>query len=199
MTFHDVQFPADISYGSSGGPGYLTDVVSTLSGHEHRNMNWAQARAKYNVSHGVKTQAQLDALIAFFRARKGRAHSFRFKDWTDYAAVAQTIGTGNGSQTAFQLIKQYNSGGEIESRTVTKPIVATVKIYFGSTLQTSGYTLNATTGMVTFASAPASGIIVKADFEFDVPARFDTDQLSASLDSYGVRSWRDIPIVEVRG
>ncbi len=198
MTFHDVQFPADISYGSSGGPAYLTDVVSTLSGHEHRNINWAQARATYNVSHGVKTQMQLDALIAFFRARKGRAHSFRFKDWTDYQVVAQTIATGTGSQTAFQLIKYYSSGAEIESRTITKPVAATVKIYFGSTLQTSGWTLNATTGVVTFASPPAGGVVVKVDFEFDVPARFDTDQLSASLDTYGVRSWRDIPIVEVR-
>jgi len=36
------------------------------------------------------------------------------------------------------------------------------------------------------------------DFEFDVPVRFDTDRLSAILDSYGVSSWNDIPLVEIR-
>lgn len=198
MAFHNVQFPTDIAYGSSGGPNYSTDVVITQGGHEQRNANWAAARARYNVAHGVKTQAQLDALIAFFRARKGRAHSFRFKDWTDYKAAEQTIGTGTGSLYDFQLVKRYVSGDTTEVRTITKPVVGTVSVYVNDVLQTSGVSVNATTGMVTLTSAPGSGVVVKADFQFDVPVRFDTDQLSATLDAYGVRSWQDIPLVEVR-
>src|SRR5262245_58420702 len=112
MAFHDIRFPDDISYGSSGGPNYSTDIVVTQSGYEQRNINWQEARARYNVAHGVKTQSQLDTLIAFFRARKGRAHGFRFRDWTDYEAAGQVIGTGNASQTQFQLTKQYVSGSQ---------------------------------------------------------------------------------------
>jgi uncharacterized protein (TIGR02217 family) len=198
MSFVEAQFPADISYGSSGGPEYSTDIVMTYGGHEQRNINWSQARARFNVAHGVKTKAQLDALIAFFRARKGRAIGFRFKDWTDYKASGQMLGTGNGALTQFQLVKTYASGATEELRIITKPVNGTIKIYLNGALQSTGYTVNFTTGLVIFNSAPANGAVVTADYEFDVPVRFDTDRLSATLDAYGVHSWLDIPLIEVR-
>lgn len=198
MAFVDVQFPTDISYGSAGGPEYATDVVASASGFEQRNVNWSEARARYNVAHGVKTKAQLDALIAFFRARKGRAHGFRFKDWTDYQVSGEALGTGDGTRTQFQLVKHYASGSVTETRTITKPVSGTVLIYKNAVLQSSGVSVDATTGVVTFTTAPAAGVVVTATFEFDVPVRFDTDKLSASLDAYGIHSWLDIPLVEVR-
>ncbi len=198
MAFVETQFPVDISFGSSGGPEYSTDIVVTQGGHEQRNINWAEARARYNVAHGVKNQAQLNELIAFFRARKGRADGFRFKDWTDFEAVAQVLGTGNGSKTQFQMIKRYTSGSVNEVRTITKPVTDTITIYLDSVPQGSGFTVDTTTGEVTFTMAPANGVVVSADFEFDVPVRFDTDRLSASLDSYLSYSWSEIPLVELR-
>jgi uncharacterized protein (TIGR02217 family) len=198
MGFVEVQFPSDISYGSSGGPEYATDIVASQSGYEQRNINWEQARARYNVAHGVKTQTQLDALIAFFRARKGRAIGFRFKDWTDYQASNVAIGTGTGSAIQFQLVKSYTSGAVTESRIVTKPVSGTVQVYKNAVLQTTGVSVDTTTGLVTFNTAPASGASITANFEFDVPVRFDTDRLSARLEAYGIHSWLDIPLVEVR-
>lgn len=198
MAFIETRFPVDIAFGSSGGPEYSTDIVIVQSGHEQRNANWSQARAKYNVAHGVKTQAQLDALIAFFRARKGRADGFRFKDWADYKVTGQNIGTGNGTTTVFQLKKTYTSGSGSETRTITKPVSGTIAIYKDAVLQSSGYTADTTNGQITFSVAPANGVVITADFEFDVPVRFDTDRLSASLDTYGSHSWNEIPIVEVR-
>lgn len=198
MSFVETRFPADISYGSTGGPEYSTDVVITHGGYEQRNINWSAARARYNVAHGVKSQAQLDTLIAFFRARKGKAHGFRFKDWTDYQGIAQNLGTGNGSATQFPLKKTYTSGSGTEVRVITKPVSGSVSIYLNGVLQNSGWSVNTATGVVTFTSAPGSGVVITADFEFDVPVRFDTDRLSASLDTYGSHSWRDIPLVEVR-
>lgn len=199
MAFIETRFPTDIAFGSAGGPEYSTDVVITQSGYEQRNANWSQARARYNVAHGVKSQPQLDTLIAFFRARKGRADGFRFKDWTDYRATAQAIGTGTGSATVFQLVKTYVNGGITETRTITKPVTGTVNIYLNGTLQNgSAYALNSVTGTIIFVSAPGSGVAVSADFEFDVPARFDTDRLAATIDSYGSHSWHEIPIVEIR-
>lgn len=197
MGFVETQFPTDISYGSSGGPEYATDVVVSSNGYERRNVNWEQARARYNVAHGVKTKAQLDTLIAFFRARKGRAFGFRFKDWTDYQAT-ETLGTADGVQTEFQLIKSYVNGAVTEIRTIKKPVTGTIQVYRNASLQTAGVSVNSTTGIVTFATAPAAGQIISASFEFDVPVRFDTDRLSASLDAYGTHSWLDIPLVEVR-
>ncbi len=199
MAFIEVRFPSDIAYGSAGGPEYSTEVVITHSGYEQRNANWAQARARYNVAHGVKTQTQLDTLIAFFRARKGNADGFRFKDWTDYKASGQLVGTGNGSNKVFQLVKGYSSGTSAEVRTISKPVAGTCKMYVGGVLQSVGaYALALDTGVVTFVAAPANGAAVTADFEFDVPVRFDTDRLAASIDAYGSHSWNDIPLVELR-
>jgi len=199
MAFVETRFPTDIAYGSAGGPEYFTDIVITHGGYEQRNANWSQARARYNVAHGVKTQVQLDALIAFFRARKGQADGFRFKDWSDYKVTGQVIGTGNGSNKIFYLVKTYVSGGITETRNVTKPVSGTVKLYLAGVLQSGGaYTLDTTTGKVEFVTAPGNTVSVTADFEFDVPVRFATDRLSASLDSYGSSSWQDIPIVEIR-
>jgi uncharacterized protein (TIGR02217 family) len=199
MAFIETRFPTDIAYGSSGGPQYSTDIVIVQSGYEQRNANWSQARARYNVAHGVKTQTQLDALIAFFRARKGRADGFRFKDWTDYKIIGQNIGTGNGTATVFQLRKTYASGSITETRVITKPVAGTIAIYKDSVLQNgSTYTADTTNGQITFNTAPANAVVITADFEFDVPVRFDTDSLSARLDNYGSLSWNDIPLVEVR-
>lgn len=198
MAFAEVRFPTDIAFGSTGGPEYSTDIVITQGGYEQRNINWSQARARYNVAHGVKTQMQLDILIAFFRARKGRADGFRFKDWTDYQAVNQLIGTGDDTTTVFQLQKHYTSG-ESETRIITKPVAGSITIYLDDVPESgSNYTADTTNGQIIFNTAPAAGTIITADFEFDVPARFDTDRLSATLDTYGSHSWHDIPIVEIR-
>lgn len=196
--FVEVRLPVDISYGSSGGPEYSTDITITHGGFEQRNINWEEARARYNVAHGVKTRAQLEELIAFFRARKGRAYGFRFKDWTDYQGISEVVGVGDGVTTAFQLIKLYLSADTMEERIITKPVAGTVMIYKDMVRQTTGFEVDNATGVVMFTAPPASGVVIAADFEFDVPVRFDTDRLSASIDSYGSHSWLDIPLVEVR-
>lgn len=198
MSFVEIQFPPGISYGSSGGPLYTTDIVITAGGHEQRNVQWEQARARYNVAHGVKTKAQLEQLIAFFRARKGRAYGFRFKDWTDHQLTNEVIGTGNGVKTSFQLTKTYSSGGVDEVRVIRKPVSGTVIIKVDGVTVTSGLSVSTITGIATFTTAPASGKTITASAEFDVPVRFDTDRLSATLEDYGVHSWMDIPLIEVR-
>jgi len=198
MSFVEIQFPPAISYGSSGGPNYATDIVISANGHEQRNIGWAEARARYNVAHGVKTKAQLAELIAFFRARKGRAYGFRFKDWTDYQATDVALGVGDGTRTQFQLRKLYSSGGVDEERIIRKPVAGTVSLKKNGVTVSSGVSVNTATGLVTFTAAPASGQTVTASFEFDVPVRFDTDRLSATIEDYGIHSWLDIPLIEVR-
>jgi len=198
MAFHEVRFPTDISYGSIGGPGFSTDIIITHGGYEQRNINWAEARAKYNVAHGVKTAAQLASLIAFFRARQGRGYGFRFKDWADFSGTGEMIATGDGVKTQFQLLRNYTSGNINITRAVDKPVSGTVRVYVNSVLQESGWSVDVTSGMITFVAAPTNAAVITADFEFDVPVRFDTDQLSARLDDYGINSWNNISLIEVR-
>jgi uncharacterized protein (TIGR02217 family) len=197
-SFAEVLFPTDISYGSQGGPEYSTSLVVLGSGREQRNQNWSASRGKYDCIFGVRHQNDLEKVIQFFRARRGKLQGFLWKDWTDYRAVAQVLGTGNAGTTAFQLVKIYEPGSEQYSRTIEKPKADTVKIYLNGVAQTSGYTLNSTTGVVTFSVAPGSGVVVSANFEFYVKARFDLDQLPVSLAGLRAQSAPSIPIVEIR-
>jgi uncharacterized protein (TIGR02217 family) len=174
-------------------------VVVTGAGHEQRNVDWAEARGRWDVASGLKNQAQLDELIAFFRARKGKAYGFRFKDWTDYKATGQLIGTGDGAQPQFQLVKRYPSGSAIEVRTITKPVAGTVRVFLDSVEQLPGWSVDVTTGVVTFTTAPAAGVAITADFELDVPVRFDTDHMAVTIESFHLHRWQQIPIVELRG
>ncbi|MDH3660442.1 MAG: DUF2460 domain-containing protein [Alphaproteobacteria bacterium] len=197
-SFHETRFPDNIAYGATGGPEFATTVVVTGAGHEQRNANWAAARGRWDVGTGLKNQQQLDTLIAFFRSRKGKAYGFRFKDWTDFKATGQLLGTGDNATTTFQLVKHYPSGNSIELRSIVKPVAGTVAIYLDSVEQLSGWSVDVTTGIVTFTSAPAQDVEVSADFEFDVPVRFDTDHMAVTIETYKLHRWQQIPIVELR-
>ena len=205
--FHDIRFPEDISFGSVGGVEFSTTVIAAQSGFEQRNINWEQARARYNVAYGVRTPAQLETLIAFFRARRGRAHAFRFKDWNDclscsvegaIAPTDQDLGLGDGVRTTFALQKTYHSGGVTFVRPIARPVAGTVRVALMSTELTTGWSVDPLTGVVTFATPPASGVVVRAAFAFDVPVRFDVDTLLTSLDAYGIGSAQRVALVEVR-
>ncbi|WP_296426603.1 DUF2460 domain-containing protein [Yoonia sp.] len=207
MAFHEVRFPDNISRGARGGPERRTQVVELASGDEERNASWANSRRRYDVAYGIRRADDLAAVVAFFEARNGRLHGFRYKDWADYksalpsqavAPTDQQIGTGTGSLQAFQLAKRYTSGAQTWVRTITKPVTGTVRVALGMVEQLSGWTLDTTTGVVTFTTAPAGGVIVRAGFEFDVPVRFDSDTLDVTLDFERLGSITSIPLLEIR-
>ena len=142
--------------------------------------------------------AQLDELITFFRARKGKAYGFRFKDWTDSKATGELISTGDGANKQFQLVKRYPSGSVVEERAITKPVAGTVHVYKDGIEQLSGWSVDVTTGVVTFIAAPAAGVQITADFEFDVPVRFDSDRMAVTIETFRLHHWQQIPIIELR-
>ena len=289
------RFPDKISFGSSGGPGFNTDVITVNSGYETRNQNWVEARHEYDAAFGVTSEPRLSELIKFFQAMAGKMHTFRYKDFGDYlscdlqsipASTDQIIGTGDSSDgtvsdtftgsitsidtqrttfrdttrteaddffngliltftnglnngltatitdyvgatdqfiiessnlasdltigdtysitknytSDFQLIKNYIAG-LTQVRDITKPVTGTVLIAVDSVLktETTDYTIDYTTGIITFLDTklPLIGEIVTAGYEFDVPCRFDTDQLNITFDAYSIGS-TSVPIIEVR-
>ena len=207
MAFHEIRFPDNISRGARGGPERRTQIVGLASGDEERNASWANSRRRYDISYGIRRADDLDAVVQFFEARNGRLHGFRFKDWGDYkscrpsespAAGDQSIGTGDGVQTVFQLVKRYTSGAQTWVRAITKPVAGTVRIALGDTPQPSGWTIDPATGLVAFAAAPGSGVTVRAGFEFDVPVRFDSDTLDVTIDIERLGSITSIPLLEIR-
>lgn len=150
MAFLDQRFPDEISYGSSFGPGYSTDIVVAKSGKEFRNQNWQESRYAGDVSLGVQSLTDMQTLLAFFRIAKGRANSFRYKDWGDYSATDSFFATGDGSTRSLQLYKRYTSGTDTDDRKITRPISPITLKRGGSSF--TNFTVDYTTGIVTLTS-----------------------------------------------
>jgi uncharacterized protein (TIGR02217 family) len=200
LGFHDVTFPLALAEGASGGPLFSTQVVTSVSGYEQRNSDWAQARLRYDAGPGVRSEGDLATLIAFFRARRGRAFAFRFRDPFDFSSNGMTgtptpfdqpLGTGDGVRTVFPLVKHY---GEGEARRITRPDAGSVRVAVAGAEVTDGWSLDA--GSVTFEAAPLGA--VTAGFLFDVPVRFAEDSIEASLQGWRAGEMPSAPIIEVR-
>lgn len=283
------RFPENISRGASGGPGYNTDVPEMASGHENRNINWPLGRARYDVAHGIRTQAQMDTLIAHFRCVKGRGHGFRLKDWSDFTCTAANgvLDTGNGTGAPiYQLGKRYVTGALEELRTINKPVSGQVAVQRNGSPVTIGaaagnISVDTTNGRITFVADAQSnassitagttttvvltsnpGTLIAGQLlylsgftganaalvndlahtvnsvtgsgpytfvlatntsgatitlgagigrrfpqvadaltwsgQFDVPVRFDIDQMAVSIEAFQLYNWGQIPLIEIR-
>jgi uncharacterized protein (TIGR02217 family) len=195
MSFHPIRFPLDVALGAHGGPERATDIVTLASGREERNSRWALSRRRYNAGYGIKSRADMQAVLAFFEERRGRFHAFLWRDGLDHAATDEAIGTGDGTTVSFQLTKRYGADFDPYLRPITKPVAETVVVKVDG-FETA-VDVDALTGIVTFAAAPEEGAAITASFEFDVPVRFDTDRLDVELTSFDAAEAPVIPLIEV--
>ena len=209
MNFHDVRFPASLSFGSLGGPERRTEVVTLSNGFEERNTPWAHSRRRYDAGVGLRSLDDIETMIAFFEARRGELYGFRWKDWSDFRSCKasgqvsfedQQIATGDGETSEFQLIKTYASGDFFYARPLSKPVVATILVGFdGQELQESiDWTVDVTTGIVSFSHPPDVGVSITAGYEFDVPVRFAVEAIQTSVASFQAGEVPSVPVVEVR-
>lgn len=209
-SFHDVRFPLSISFGATGGLERHNEIVLLTSGREKRNARTAHSRRRYDAGTGLRSIEDLYEVLAFFEARRGSLHGFRFRDPFDMKSCAphetpgpldQEIGVGDGERRRFALVKTYGDGPDAYQRPISRPVIESVLVAVAGVQKTAGadYSIDADTGEVVFEThaIPASDETVTAGFEFDVPVRFDTDQLSASITAFKAGQIPSIPLVEV--
>lgn len=209
MGFHEVRFPASLSFGSVGGPERRTEIVTLTNGFEERNSPWAHSRRRYDAGVGMRSLDDVSTLISFFEARQGQLYGFRWKDWSDYKsgrasvepeAFDQTIGMGDGLVSDWQLTKTYSSGAASYIRPITKPVAGSVRIAIAGAelVETVHYWVDTATGIVSFDHPPDEGAEITAGFEFDVPVRFDAERIQTSVASFQAGDVPNVPVVEVR-
>ena len=200
--YEDVRFPVALGREASVEPVFSTAVATSAGGAEQRNSDWADARLRFDAGPGVRGEADLHVLIAFFRARRGAAVAFRFEDPFDHSSNAMTgppgaadqrLGVGDGLRTEFALAKTY--GGQ--ERRITRPVAGTVRVSVAGVERAGGWTL-APLGRIRFDEAPAAGAEVRAGFRFDVPVRFAEDRLSVSRATFEAGEAVSVPLIEVR-
>lgn len=209
MAFHEVRFPTNLSFGSIGGPERRTEIVTLANGFEQRNTPWSHSRRRYDAGMGLRSLDDLGALVAFFEARSGQMHGFRWKDWSDFKSCASSrspafddvvIAQGDGTTRVFALTKSYASGSHSYARIIRKPVKGSIRAGVGGDerFPDGGFNVDHTTGLITFADPPEDGAAVTAGFEYDVPVRFDTDRIAVSVSSFQAGEMPQIPVVEVR-
>lgn len=207
--FHEIRFPANLSFGSVGGPERRTEIVTLTNGYEERNTPWAHSRRRYDAGLGLRALDDVAALLDFYEARSGQVHGFRWKDWSDFKSCPpsrqprfddQIIARGDGVRVTFQLIKAYASGPGRYERPVTKPVANTVRAGVGGSerFPDGDYEVDFETGLITFAEPPEPDAEVTAGYEFDVPVRFDTDRITVSVASFQAGEMPAVPVIEVR-
>lgn len=209
-SFHDVLFPLAVSFGATGGPERRNEIVTLTSGREKRNARFAHSRHHYDAGIGLRSLEDLHEVLAFFEARRGSLHAFRFRDPFDMKSCApgatpgpldQMLGTGDGSTRRFALVKTYGSGPDAYQRPIFKPAAGSLRVATGGADAATGdFSFDTETGEVVFSAgkAPAGGQAVTAGYEFDVPVRFDTDRLSISLRAFRAGQIPSIPLIEVQ-
>lgn len=208
MTIHTLRLPDHIERGAEGGPAFLTGIVGMRSGSEQRGGEWAQAKARWDVGYGIMDPDDYAEIREFFYARRGRLYGFLFRDWTDFETTAEPIGIGTAPggipNRDFQLTRTYTDAGGTYVRIITRPVASTLVVKVnGATIPAADYDLLTdpigSRGLVRFdlASEPAVGAVVTADFEWDIPMRFDIDHLRAKVEWVGAAAYPNIPIVEI--
>jgi uncharacterized protein (TIGR02217 family) len=207
MAFHEVSLPARLAFGSTGGVERRTEVVTLGSGFERRSTPWAQGRRRYLIGANLRSLDDMAALTGFFEARRGRLYGFRFRDFADCKSCApgsvvgpldQVLGEGDGTRTAFQLIKRYGDVDAVE-RPITKPVEGTVRVAVdGDELAAAAFAVDPASGLVTLETAPVVGATVTAGFVFDTPVRFDADRIEVTLESFDAGRMAAMPLIEVR-
>ena len=217
MAFHEIRVPTDVSYGSSGGPGWSTNIQRLDSGSEIRIARWSQAKHKYDAAYGIKTLTQLNSVLDFYHARRGPAHGFRWKDWMDFTTASdnrsahdwddEVLGEPDGTTRTVQMKKTYTSGAASYNaqRNLSKIVAGTMKVGWGGSEKTTGggtWTVDEDTGIITIHDSGAYSADISAGCEFDVPVRFGDEldeNLSISHDAFEIGSIGSIPIVEIEG
>lgn len=199
-----VVFPLALDEGATAEPEFPVNIGESSEGREVRQIKSARSRKKWEVSLTFRKKSDQKKIRNFYIDMQGPLSSFLLLDLADYESDGvQSIGTGTGVLTTFQLKKTYTNAGSSKTpqvRTITKPKQGTVKIYVDGVLktETTDYTINYTTGVVTFVSAPANTKPITAEFEFYFVARFDQNGYSETIDHADVFSF-EITLVEVLG
>jgi len=204
IAFSEARLPTYFAYGSSFGPCFSTHVVRLEQSAEQRNLNWQQDLPHGEISYHTRSLSEIQALHAFYHARRGAAQGFRVKWHLDYAVTNQLLAIGDGTTQTFPFLRWYLSGLADDTYTrrlykivgVGYPIgnaYDSVQVFTDGSPLLSGYNVNYTQGLLNFGTAPPTGVQISASFEYDWPMRFASNAFLTSLQAILTRAAVPLP------
>lgn len=185
-----------LAWSVTKAPIFQTRIQRAVSGRELRALDYPYPLWQFTVVFSFLRDNpaagfdELRTLMGFYLSCQGAYGTFLFRDPSDYRITSQYIGTGDSSASAFQL--QRTMGTTLPAGGFAEPVVApnvVDAVYFnGITQNPSNYGIDSNTGLVTFATPPATGIIVTADFSYWFRCRFVDD--SYDFENFMYRLWQ---------
>lgn len=167
---------------------WSTDISTTKSGLETATGNWAFPRYDFRLPFEflrADATQELQAIEDLFAQMGGRRDNFLYDDKTCNTVIGQQLGVGDGSNKQFQALRQIKSGGFVMPVYDLK--AGSLKVYVNGVQATTGWTVDGN-GLITFATAPANGAAITANFGFYFRVRFTED--SAELEYFLYQLWR---------
>lgn len=194
IDFAEERLELGYDYGMVGGHEFKTEIIEVADGREQRNVLRHLPLGRWQLGQRQIAESELDKLaeasylLKFHEQRKGAKQGFRFKDWADYRGTGQILGIGDGVTTKFQLRKAYMAGNGMTYRPIQKPVLGTVDLIVdGVNVAVDPdhtWVVNHETGIVSNDIPLESGSVLSANFEFDIPVWFETDEISFNLSYY---------------
>lgn len=185
-----------VSYGTVYGESFNTDIKVMRNKSESRNMQWSESQGTYTLVFDALLEEDRAKVMKVFRTCRGRGVGFRLKNWVDYKAKNETLGVMTDNTQSFQLKITSSAGGYTTVKTIRKPVVGRVVVYVDG-VETPA-TIDYTKGIVTVAADIGSTISWSG--EYDIPVRFDNDDIHWSVDAKTGSTFimgTDVDLVEI--
>ena len=191
-------FPAlpGLAWSVTKSPTFQTRIQRAVSGRELRALDYPYPLWQFTLvfdflrDNPAAGFDELRTLMGFFMLCQGAFGTFLFQDPSDDRVSGQQIGTGDTLKTVFQL--QRTMGKTLPGGGFLEPIVApnvVGAVYFNGIVQDpAGYSVDSMTGLVTFNTAPGSGLIITADYSYYFRCRFVDD--SYAFENFMFRLWQ---------
>lgn len=198
MAFHDVQLDPEISRDARRVTSRVTQRFKSRSGRVWRNSTVADSTREYDIGYGLRSMSEVRAVVSFWEARQGGLHSFRFRDWSEFKRTNQPLGVGDGTNREFRIVATYGDAIRTWTRRNLAPVAATV-VPKRDSVATTAFSLASIDGRplrLIFDVAPAAGVAITVDFEFDVPVFFAEDDLEDVVRVFEVGEVPSIRVAE---
>lgn len=190
MSFIEERLLDELAFGFSGGPTWNTLVKTLRNRHERRNVQASRPQHRFSGSFDRRESEVVQILLNTYNATYGAAYGFRFKNHLDYQAESESLPDGTGVSQSVQLVKTYTFGGQATPVPIRKPNTDVVITEDGIEISA---TVDTETGIATLTAAPGAKIAWSGTF--DIPVRFETDEFSATMETWNATSV-DIQLIE---
>ena len=191
-------FPAlpGLTWSVTKTPTFQTRIQRAVSGRELRALDYPYPLWQFALVYDFLRDDpaagydELRTLLGFFMLCQGAFGTFLFQDPSDWKVRGQEIGTGNASTRGFQLQRAMGAalsgGGFLEP--ITAPNFVSAIYLNGITQEPTSYSVDPTTGLVTFGTPPGSGLIITVDFTYYFRCRFTEDKYD--FENFMIRLWQ---------